>query len=134
MVDLVITGTNVVPESGAIVKSGVAGATIAAGQPVYLDANNVLQLSDANLAAANKVAGIALNGAVAGQPVSYCSRGPVTVGSVLTAAALYVLSSTAGAIAPVADLSSTEYTTVIGYAIDADSLFVLIVETGVVTA
>ena len=135
MADLTITAANVVPQAGSTIKSATAGVAIAAGQPIYINTTtNQAELADANALASAEVAGIAVNSAAAGQPVSYVSNGPVALGSVLTTGAVYVLSSTAGGLAPVADLSSTEYTSILGVASSATVLAVKINNTGSLTA
>lgn len=134
MADLTITASSVVPGAGAVVKSAIAAVAITAGQLVYIDANGQAALADANAATTDNVVGMATNNAAASQPVNYVAKGLVDVGSVLTAAAVYVLSSTARGICPVADLGSTEYTTIIGVAVDANTLEIDIKVSGVVTA
>jgi hypothetical protein len=117
--DLSITAANVVPSNNAVVRYATAGATIAAGQLVYLDAadldvNNFgkAKLSDANAATAIRVVeGIAVNSASAGQRVSYVTYDPALViaASGLTVNAVLISSATAGGIAPVADLTTGWY-------------------------
>jgi hypothetical protein len=78
MADLVITAANVAAGAGSRKNTGTAGATITAGQVVYQDAaDGKYKLADANsgTAAARAPAGIALHGALAGQPLSILSRG-----------------------------------------------------------
>lgn len=110
MADLTITASSVLASASAIVRSGTAGATITAGQPIYIDTAdmNKLKLADANASAATAVvAGIALHGASAGQPLKYVVEdASFTPGATLTVGQVYVLSATAGGIAPVADLTT----------------------------
>lgn len=135
MADLSVTASSVVPQAGATIKSGTAGEAISAGELVYLNTTtNTIDLADANALASAAVVGIAVCSAATGQPVSFVSAGPVALGSILTAGAVYVLSSTAGGLAPVADLSSTEYTSIIGVASSATVLNVKINNTGALTA
>lgn len=123
--DVVPTPASVAKSSGATVSEGTAGATITAGQVLYIDtaANNTLKPADCNASATTaSVAGIALHGAASGQPVRYAVKDPNFVpGFVPTPGTVYVLSQTAGGIAPVDDNlpSATPgatgcYTTVIG--------------------
>jgi len=117
MTDLSITAANVVQASDASTSFGTAGETITAGQVLYKDAadNNELKLADANGAAALRVpVGIALNGAAAGQPVRYITSGGLNPGATVVVGKIYVLSATAGGIAPVEDLSSGHYVSVLG--------------------
>ncbi len=131
---ITITAANVVPVAGAeIDKSRNAGATITAGQPVYLDeTTNTYKLSDANLsAAASVVAGIALNGASAGQPLAVLTGGSITIGATLVKGTIYVLGATAGDIVPAADLTTGWYRSIIGVATTTAILAVKIFNSGV---
>lgn len=138
MADLSITAASVVKATIAgnpvKTKTGTAGAAITAGQAVYRDAaTNTVKLADADLsAAAAAVVGVALHGAASGQPVTYVTEGPVTVGNILTAGKLYVLSATAGGIAPSSDLAAPLRTGLIGYGYSATVLYVKVIATGIV--
>jgi len=132
MADLSITAANVIAGSGATVKGGTAGATITAGQVVYLDsAAGTYKLADNDDAAADEPHGIALNGAAAGQPLAVLTEGPVTIGATLTAGTTYYLSDTAGGICPHGDLANPQTVTLLGIATSASVLQVGIVQTGV---
>lgn len=118
MADLLITATSVIKGSDCDVYNGLAGATITAGQAVYLNTTtNRLQLADANasLAAAN-VKGIALHASGDGQPLQIAVSGTLTMttggaGTTLVVGTPYFLSATAGGLAPPADLATGMYTT-----------------------
>jgi hypothetical protein len=134
MADLTITAANVLAGAGAAVSRGVAGATVTAGQSVYLDtADGKWKLADNNsaTAAVRTPGGIALNGASNGQPLAVLTEGPITIGAALTAGVAYYLSDTPGGICPVADLGAGEYPTVIGIASSATVLKVAINSAGV---
>lgn len=134
MADLTITAANVVAGSGARTAAGTAGATITAGQVVYLDsASSTYKLADCDsaTAAVRSPAGIALNGASSGQPIDVLTSGPITIGATLTAGVAYYLSATAGGICPVADLAAGDYPTIIGIATSTSVLSVKIHESGV---
>jgi hypothetical protein len=117
MANLAITAANVLASATAIRGSGIAGAAITAGQPLYADAtdSNKLKPADANVSAATaNVVGIALNNAAAGQPVSYVVRDSNFVsGGMMTVGAVYALSATAGSMNPVADQASGDFSTVV---------------------
>lgn len=135
MADLAITATSVVPGANASIdRTRFAGAAITAGQPVYLDAaTNTYKLSDADsgTAALRVVNGIAISGAAAGQPIAVQTGGPLTLGATLAVGVMYYLSKTAGAICPVADLTTGAYPTALGFAISASVLQVNINGSGV---
>lgn len=105
MVDLTITAASVAKGSNATVENGTAGATITAGQAVYLDsATGTYKLADSNGTGTREVRGIALHGASSGQPLQVQRAGDITIGATMVAGTAYYLSGTAGGIAPVADL------------------------------
>jgi hypothetical protein len=111
--DLSQTAANVNLVSGPT-GSGTAGGTITAGMPVYKDTtdSNHLKAADADAAASAVLAGVALHGAADGQPLTYAKPGAtIDWGATLTKATLYVVSTTAGGVAPAADLGSGDYIT-----------------------
>ena len=117
--DVTITAASVLASSGATYEDGVAGATITRGQLVYKDAadSNKIKLADANVAAAKGVLGMAYSDAASGQHVRVILADPdLTVGGTLSITApggVYVLSATAGGIAPTSDLASGSYPVVV---------------------
>lgn len=133
MAALTITAANVLAGSNATVRNGSAGATITAGQAVYLDsATSTYKLADCNGAAAlRSPVGIALNGASAGQPLAVALAGDVTIGATVTAGVAYYLSGTAGGICPVGDLISGDYPVIIGIATSTTVINVKVHESGV---
>lgn len=135
MVDLVITAANVVPQTGALIEHGTYGATVTAGMSVYLNTTTrEWEPADADTLATANAAGIALNSAGDGQPGAVVVEGPVALGAVLTVGSVYVVSSTAGGIAPSADLVATDYVSVLGTPISTSVLQVKRIITGVAKA
>lgn len=134
MSDLSITATSVVAGAGARSESGTAGATVTAGQTVYLDGTtDTYKLADCDsaTAAVRSVVGIALNPAASGQPLKVHTRGPITIGATMTVGTTYYLSQNPGGICPIGDLSTGDYRTIIGIATSATVLDVLIHASGV---
>lgn len=135
MADLSITAGSVVADDGAVSKQEyVAGATITAGQAVYVDTanSNVLKLAQADGTALEAtVKGIALNGASTGQPCVIAVSGNLDLGATLTVGTAYILSATAGAIAPISDLASSSYLSIIGVATATDNLYMNVFNSGV---
>ena len=133
MVDISITAANVVAGADARTESGTAGATITAGQTVYLDsATNTYKLADSNGAEALRTPrGVALHGASANQPLTIQKSGLVTIGGTLTAGVAYYQSDTPGGICPVADVGSGEYACIVGIATTAAVLDLNIQASGV---
>ena len=83
MADLSITAAQVLPDPSGDVYNGIAGATITAGQSVYLDATTTtVKLADADASAAAAAAiGIALHAATSGQPIRVQRSGTPTLGA-----------------------------------------------------
>jgi hypothetical protein len=137
MTDIAITATSVVAGNTAKVTHGTAGASITAGQVVYLSPTTGkwdLADTDSATAAARAAHGVALNGAAIGQPISVCTEGPVTIGGAILAGVAYYLSGTPGGICPAADLAAGDYPCLIGMGASTTVLNVGIVYPGVVLA
>jgi hypothetical protein len=135
--DLSITAASV-HTSGAKAKviSGTAGATITAGQTVYYDsATNTYKLADADSATAHGVAGIALNGASSGQPLSICTEDPAfVIGATLVIGDTVWQSATAGAMTKVSTegIASANYVSVMGVAVSTTAMAFHIISAGAV--
>lgn len=138
MSDVVVTSTSVAPITGSgagidtVIEHGIAAETITAGQSLYLNSSNQWAKADANasvtLAAAR---GIALNGAAANQPIAVATNGTLTCGFTATVGTIYVVSATAGGIAPSADLVTGWFTTIIGVGLTAGTISLLFHRSGV---
>lgn len=118
MADFSIIATNVVSPTKVPRTVGIAGETITAGQAIYkksADSKYYKAQCDGTAEEA-QVAGIAINGATAGQSVTFVSSGDLTMGSAFAAAGKTVVASaTAGGIAPIGDLTTGNYLTIVGY-------------------
>lgn len=139
MADVSITAANVLAGANAKKRRGIAGATITAGQAVYEDSadSNKFKLADCDLsAAAAKCVGIALHGAASGQPLEIVEEDDdFTPGGTLSLSAggdtgVYVLSGTAGGIAPMDDLASGDYPVILGVAKSASKMVLKIIRGG----
>jgi len=136
MSDLSITAASVQPSAGAVLTA-TAAVAISAGQAIYLDSTTT-PANQAKLAIANGTqaqaacVGIAVGNAAAGQPVNYQNSGSVTIGGTVVKTTVYVVSAaTAGDIAPISDLSSGNYLTILGYADTTSSIAMTLKATGV---
>lgn len=119
MADVSITASAVLPGDDATLENGTSGATIAAGQRVYLDtATGRYELADADAATVleRRTRGIALNSASDGQPLRILRAGDLTVNAVLTAGVTYYGSPTPGGICPRADVLTGDFVEIIGVA------------------
>ncbi len=141
MADISVTAASVVKGTATadqatkpVTSRGIAGATITAGQALCRNpTGGKLELADANGASAymKVVVGISLHGASANQPIEYLISGYLTFNAVLTAGTAYVMSGTAGGIAPESDLTSGWTITDLGRATSTTNLFVRIFNSGV---
>lgn len=121
------------PES--ILRVGVADVAIAAGQVVYINTNGRLRLADADASPATAEAvGIALNGAAAGQPVTYLVEGSLTGLATMKVGQHYLLSNTPGSVSEAAVADITEdvtFVTFIGIATSTTTMKIKILASGV---
>lgn len=135
MADLTITAANVVPAASPTTKTqvGTYGATITQGMPVYLDsADGKWKIADANASVTTAAAvGIALVAGSDGQPGLIQTEGDITIGATVAVGTIYVVSATAGKIAPSADGVSGWYTCVLGIAISTTVIRLKILAGGV---
>lgn len=123
--DLSITAASVVPTTGYTKDTGIAGATITAGQTVYKDStdSDKLKLADANATTATAtVVGIALHAAASGQPLTIITGGILNPGATVTVGTIYVVSATAGGIAPSTDLVTGWYVGILGVGITSSTI------------
>jgi len=119
MAAFAITAGSVIPSSSAVIKYGVAGETITAGQVLYVEpVTLLLKLCDANSTAAiATAAGIATNGASVNQRVYYCTEdtGGFAIGATILSGDTLWTSGTAGGITKTAaDNVNPVYATVLG--------------------
>ena len=115
MADITVTAANVKAGANAVVKTVTAGVAINAGQVVYQDTSDKkYKLADADALATAKVAGIALNDAATDQPLEVQTAGDIDVGGTVVVGEVYLVSVTAGGIAPEADVLTGDYVSILG--------------------
>lgn len=120
MAALTITVAQVLPgsiDAGADFFQGIAAETITAGQAVHVNASNLVALGDANVSALTAtLKGVALHGALTGQPIRAQSGGPITLGAgaAPVVGTIYVGGATPGTIHPAADLATGWYVSILG--------------------
>src|SRR5689334_2100256 len=127
MAALTVTAANVIAAAGATIDtSRNFGATITAGQSVYLDTvTNTYKLFNAiTSAVTGKLAGVALNGGSSGQPAAILTDGNYNPGATVAVGVVYVGGGTNGAINPSADLVSTWFSNVLGIATTTSNILV----------
>lgn len=132
MSNLAITAASVTRGTGGTSATDICGATVTAGQAVYKDASNLMQLADADVNAIKAaVTGIALHASLSGQPLTYQTGGPINIGATVAVGTVYVLSATAGGICPSTDLATGMYTSIIGIGTSATQITMGINNSGV---
>lgn len=117
MADLIVTPASVVQTDGQT-QEGIAGATILAGQTVYLATATtpaLWQLADSDGTALTAGAkGVALHNASLNQPLKVQVGGRINPGATVVVGEIYVLSDTPGGIKPAADLDPGDWVTFLG--------------------
>jgi len=125
MADLTITAASVLADSAAQVSVGTAGVALVAGNTCYLSTDGTwyLGLSSGNTTQAGAGGvGIALDNAAVGQPIALFRGGKINLGATLTIGQTYVVSAHGGMIAPISDLASTNWVSILGVAMDAANM------------
>ena len=135
MADLVVVAANVQPTSSTQSRRGTAAVAIDAGQSVYIDSSNEIDLCEFDQTSVEAACrGVALNDAAAGQPVEYAVSGEVDMGAILSTGQTYIVGAGAGGIAPEADAGAGNFVTVVGVAVSSNNLKLGILQSGVAHA
>lgn len=138
MADVSITAANVRKGTGAAVETRyAAGESVTAGQAVYQKSTDGKWWraqcdGTAEESGSGVLTGVALHASGADQPLAVQTGGEITIGGTVIAGTEYVVSATAGGIAPHADLVSTNKYTRLGYATTSAILQLDISATGIV--
>lgn len=125
MADITVTAADVgLADTGVVTQTVQVAVAVTQGQVGYLDTTeSKYRLADADLSsAAASAAGIFLTPAAIDGYAVIAMSGPVDVGATLTVGETYVVSGTAGGIAPIADLATGDYVTLLGIATAAGKL------------
>lgn len=126
MANITITAASFIPSASAVYLGTIciAGETIVAGAPVYLHTDAKYYKAAAATLGASTAVGIAANGAAANQRFNVVSSDTAAAcGSVFGAAGVtLLLSEDYGLLAPVADILSGDYVTVVGVSQSASTL------------
>lgn len=134
MADLVVTAANVAKADGSV-QTKNAGVAITAGESVYVDAAGVLQLCDhASTAAEAACSGVALCDAAIGQPCTYLTSGNYNPGAAVVVGTAYAVGAAAGGVAPIVDVGSGDFTTIIGVATTTSNIKLGLLPAGVAAA
>lgn len=134
MADYSVTASSVQLLSGSA-QVATAGEALTGGQPFYLDNgnNSVAMKSDANASGKDRIDGICLPVSVAAnQTFTYATPGQtINPGFTANQTDVVILSTTAGALAPVADLASASKLTIAGVMQATNQLYLLCYQSAV---
>lgn len=135
MANLTVTAANVALAGGTpTLRTRQVGEAVTQGEPVYLKADGKYWLADADAGVVEAAAtGIALTPAATDGYAVVIEAGKVNLGATLTVGATYVVSATPGSVAPIADLVTGDYVTILGTASTASALDLAITVTGIAT-
>jgi hypothetical protein len=124
MADLSQTAASVKLKAQTVTSQmGQAGEAITQGMPVYLKAaDSKYYKADADTLAESTAVGIALTPAATSGYFYFATSGDIDVGATLTVGLYYYVSTNAGAIAPIGDLSTGDFPTILGGAVDSSTL------------
>lgn len=130
--DISVTASSVVPGADYNYVDGTAGETLTAGQVVYLKSSDskYWKAQCDGTAAEVTAIGVALNGASANQPVRIFTSGNLNPGGTVVVGKIYLVSTAAGGIMPVDDLTTTHKVTLLGVGTTASNIAIKIHNTG----
>lgn len=119
MSDVVISSSLVQPGDNAPTSWAISGADFTQpGLLCYIDRadRDRVKKADALTLAKAEVAGVNLNVASTGQPVTLQTDGTYQAGGALTVGQTYIASTNAGGVAPITDLSTDSFVSIWGVA------------------
>lgn len=132
MADLSITAANVGVRGATTIDVVRVGENVTQGQTAYYNESDQLYYkADANASATTAAAvGVFLSAASTSGYAALMRKGQVNLGATLTAGETYVVSATAGGIAPIADTTTGWWITILGTAVSSSELTLDIRATG----
>lgn len=123
MSDLSQTAANVKLMSATQPTVGTAGEALTQGQPVYLSASKWYRCDANDGVAKAACGGIVLTPNAADLPVVIApNNATVDLGATLAIGTTYGISATVGGVCPIADITSTQFPTVLGTATAVNKL------------
>lgn len=133
MADLTITAANVRPTDNTTTRRVTAGATVTAGDTLYLKASDgEYYPCDVTTGAEEaKPAGVALTNAGDGEEVLLAIDGNIITGGTMTVSEVYVVSAS-GAVSPASDLTTGDYASVVYLSVSATEAKLVLAESAVV--
>jgi hypothetical protein len=121
--DLTQSAVAVKIKSQGNVGIGLAGESLTQGQPIYQSSGSWYRCDANDTAAKAASGGIVLSPAATSGYFVYAAPGTdVDLGATLTVGETYIVSANVGAIAPIGDLATASYLTILGVATAAGTL------------
>lgn len=131
MADLSQTPANVESGDDAVTSLVQAGEALDAGMPCYLKSSDgKWYKADADDSTKYDAIGVALCGASANGYFVIQTSGEMVIGATTVQGEVYVVSDTAGAIAPCTDLTTDWYPCIVGIAEDTNGTLKLVFKSG----
>jgi hypothetical protein len=134
--DLTITAANV-GRGGAtteIQQNCQFGEAMTQGQSTYLSTDNKWYKADADTSSASMAKGVVMTPASTNGYGDIALSGPIAIGATVAVGQVYVVSTTAGGIAPYADLGTGDFVTILGVADTTSTINLSINATGIAKA
>lgn len=127
MADITISSSLVQPGENDPTSWGYAGADLTQpGLLVYVDRadRDRVKKADALTLAKSEVAGVNLHAATTGQPVMFQTDGVYNAGGAVTVGQTYMVSTNAGGVAPITDMSTDSYVSVWGVGVSTGEIYI----------
>lgn len=132
MADVTVSSSLVQPSETAPFESGVCGSAFTAGQTGYLDGSlNRWKLAVATAQASAAARGIATANFSTGQIGRFQTAESLNLGGGVAVGVVYAVSTNAGGIAPIADVTATNWITTLGVGSSTNNLLLQIHRSGV---
>jgi len=132
MADLAVSSTLVVTHPNAPFETGISGDSLTAGMGAYHDPTDdrwKRAVATAQLTAAAR--GIITHNCSSGQPVRVQTADEISFGGWITIGETYIVSTNAGGIAPIADLTTGSWVTHIGVGATTNNIDLNVYRSGV---
>ena len=133
MADLVISSSLVQPTETSPFESGICGAEFTAGQVGYVDASDSSRWKKAVATASASAAarGIATGNFSTGQIGRFQTHETLNLGGGVSAGVVYAVSTNAGGIAPIADVTTGNFITPLAVGATTNNLSLTIFRSGI---
>jgi hypothetical protein len=132
MADLTVSSSLVVTQPNAPFETGISGASLTAGMGAYLDPTDdrwKKAVATAQVTAAAR--GVITHNCSSGQPVRVQTAEEISLGGGITVGQTYIVSTNAGGICPIADLTTGSWVTHVGVGATTNAIDLTMYRSGV---